>query len=190
MPWKECNRMDERLRFVARLLDGEKMAVLCREFGISRKTGYKIFNRYKDFGLEGWRTGLEARIGIPTRLPFQVETAILSIKREHTTWGAPKIREKLIKDYPMIKPPAQHDPRHPGSPWPGHTTQAPALQGAGNDLSDARHPMHCGVPITRASSCWVTAVLLSAHYHGSTGHATCWPVKAWSRPGSGRIPGV
>jgi putative transposase len=43
--------MDERLRFVARLLDGEKMAVVCREFGISRKTGYEIFNRYKDQGL-------------------------------------------------------------------------------------------------------------------------------------------
>ena len=53
MPWKECNHMDERLRFVARLLDGEKMAVVCREFGISRKTGYKIFNRYRDVGLRG-----------------------------------------------------------------------------------------------------------------------------------------
>ena len=53
MPWKECNAMDERLRFVAKLLDGEKMSVMCREFGISRKTGYKIFNRYKDFGIRG-----------------------------------------------------------------------------------------------------------------------------------------
>ena len=53
MPWKECDRMDERLKIVARLLDGEKMAGLCREFGISRKTGYKIFNRYKDSGVEG-----------------------------------------------------------------------------------------------------------------------------------------
>jgi len=43
--------MDERMRFVARLLEGEKMAVLCREFDISRKTGYKIFDRYKDCGL-------------------------------------------------------------------------------------------------------------------------------------------
>jgi putative transposase len=43
--------MDGRLRFVARLLDGEKIAVMCRKFGISRKTGYKIFNRYKEFGL-------------------------------------------------------------------------------------------------------------------------------------------
>ena len=41
MPWKECHVMDERLRFVARLLEGEKMAPLCAEFGISRKTGYK-----------------------------------------------------------------------------------------------------------------------------------------------------
>jgi putative transposase len=38
---------------VARLLDGEKMAVLCREFGISRKTGYKIFNRYREEGHRG-----------------------------------------------------------------------------------------------------------------------------------------
>ena len=48
MTWKECHVMDERLRFVARLLEGEKMAPLCAEFGISRKTGYKIFDRYKD----------------------------------------------------------------------------------------------------------------------------------------------
>ena len=41
MPWKECHVMDERLRFVARRLEGEKMAPLCAEFGISRKTGYK-----------------------------------------------------------------------------------------------------------------------------------------------------
>ena len=51
MPWKECHVVDERLRFIARLLDGEKMAGLCREFGISRKTGYKIYSRYKDCGL-------------------------------------------------------------------------------------------------------------------------------------------
>ncbi len=51
MPWKECHVMDERLRFVARLLDGETMVALCDEFGISRKTGYKIYDRYKDCGV-------------------------------------------------------------------------------------------------------------------------------------------
>ena len=48
MPWQECRKMDERLRFIARLLDGERMAGLCREFDISRQTGYKIYSRYKD----------------------------------------------------------------------------------------------------------------------------------------------
>ena len=38
MPWKVCSVMEERLRFVARLLDGESMTDVCREFGISRKT--------------------------------------------------------------------------------------------------------------------------------------------------------
>jgi len=99
--------MDERLKFVARLLDGEKMSSLCTEFGISRPTGYKIFNRYKELG----PTGLEDRSRRPYRhankLPFQVERAILAIKREYPSWGAPKIREKLIKEYPMINPPAK-----------------------------------------------------------------------------------
>ena len=39
--------MDERVKFVARLLDGETMSALCREFGISRKTGYKLYARYR-----------------------------------------------------------------------------------------------------------------------------------------------
>ena len=87
--------MDERLKFVARLLDGEKMAVLCREFEISRKTGYKVWNRYKDCGL----TGLTDRCRRPYRqanqLPFQIENRIVQLKQDHPSWGAPKIREKL-----------------------------------------------------------------------------------------------
>jgi hypothetical protein len=39
------NELAERLKFIARLLDGEKMAVLCRQLGIPRKTGYKILTR-------------------------------------------------------------------------------------------------------------------------------------------------
>jgi hypothetical protein len=39
MSWKASSVMEERLRFVARLLDGEAMTDVCREFGVSRKTG-------------------------------------------------------------------------------------------------------------------------------------------------------
>ena len=63
MPWKECDRMGEKLRFIARLLEGKKMATMCREFGISPNTGYKMFNRYKDFDLRG----LEDRARSPYR---------------------------------------------------------------------------------------------------------------------------
>jgi len=53
MPWKERSIVEERMRFVLRLKDGESMSSLCREFGISRVTGYKIYERYKECGLEG-----------------------------------------------------------------------------------------------------------------------------------------
>jgi len=65
MPWKECHVMDERLRFVARLLEGEKMAPLCAEFGISRKTGYKIFDRYKDCGVQAFDVVPAPNHGMP-----------------------------------------------------------------------------------------------------------------------------
>jgi putative transposase len=87
--------MDERLRFVARLLDGEKMAVLCREFDVSRKTGYKIFQRYKDCGLEGLTDRSRRPYRQANQLPFQIEKLIVQLKRERPSWGAPKIREKL-----------------------------------------------------------------------------------------------
>jgi len=87
--------MDERLRFVARLLEGEKMAALCTEFGISRKTGYKIFERYKDCGVAAFSDRSRRPYRQANRLPPQLEAVIVRLKREYPGWGAPKIREKL-----------------------------------------------------------------------------------------------
>lgn len=106
MPWKECNVEDERLRFVARLLDGEKMAPLCREFDISRKTGYKIFNRYKDIGLDGLRDRTRRPMRYANQLPFQIESRIVQLKKERPNWGAPKVRERLRRLHPDIPLPA------------------------------------------------------------------------------------
>ena len=98
--------MDERLRFVARLLDGEKMAALCREFDVSRKTGYKIFQRYKDCGLEGLTDRSRRPYRPANQLPFQIEKLIVQLKRERPSWGAPKIREKLRRLHSDIPTPA------------------------------------------------------------------------------------
>jgi putative transposase len=98
--------MDERLRFVARLLDGEKMAVLCREFDISRKTGYKIYQRYKACGLDGLTDRSRRPYRQANRLPFQIEKIIVQLRREHPSWGAPKIREKLRRQHSDVATPA------------------------------------------------------------------------------------
>ena len=98
--------MDERLRFIARRLDGEPMASLCREFGISRKTGYKIYARYKDCGLEGLTDRSRRPYRHANRLPLQIETLLVRLKREYPRWGAPKIRERLRRRYPEVLCPA------------------------------------------------------------------------------------
>lgn len=97
MPWRECSVMEERLRFVARLLDGEGMSDVCRVFGISRKTGYKIFNRYKDEGLEALTDRSRRPVRYANQLPDQIERTIVRLKKDKPHWGARKIRELLIR---------------------------------------------------------------------------------------------
>ena len=107
MPWRECSVMDEKLRFVARLLDGEKMATLCREFQISRKTGYKIWSRYQSSGLEALTDRSRRPYKQANQLPLQIEKLIVQLKEEKPSWGAAKIRERLIKKYPDVQAPAK-----------------------------------------------------------------------------------
>jgi transposase InsO family protein len=97
MPWQESSVMEERLRFVARLLDGEGMSEVCRSFGISRKTGYKIFNRYKDHGLDALCDRSRRPVRYANQLPEPVELMIIGLKREKPHWGARKIRELLVR---------------------------------------------------------------------------------------------
>lgn len=97
MPWKASSVMEERLRFVARLLEGEEMSGLCREFGISRKTGYKIFERYQEHGLEALSDRSRRPVRYANQLPGQIESLIVSLKRDKPHWGARKLRELLIR---------------------------------------------------------------------------------------------
>ncbi|RLD18394.1 MAG: IS481 family transposase, partial [Caldiserica bacterium] len=106
MPWKESSIMDERMKFIGRLLSGEQMSSLCKEFGISRVTGYKIWNRYKEQGVKGLFNQSRAPHTHPNQLPFEVEQLIVRLKREKPNWGAPKIRELILRRYSNIKLPA------------------------------------------------------------------------------------
>ena len=106
MPWKECHVIDERLRFVARLLDGETMTALCAEFGISRKTGYKIYDRYKDCGVQGLTDRSRRPLRQANQLPRAIEAQIVGLKKKYPTWGAPKTREKLRPQCAPLRCPA------------------------------------------------------------------------------------
>src|SRR6266540_635525 len=97
MPWKASSVMEERLRFVARLLDGEAMTDVCREFGISRKTGYKVFDRYKEHGLAALSDRSRRPVRYANQLPSQLETLIVRLKSDKPHWGARKIRELLVR---------------------------------------------------------------------------------------------
>lgn len=107
MPWKESCIVDERLKFVARRLDGERMSDLCNEFGISRKTGHKIWNQYRGFGIDGLKNRTRRPYRYANQIPELLEKYILRIKKERPNWGAPKIRELVLRKYPDIKPPAK-----------------------------------------------------------------------------------
>jgi len=107
MPWTESTKMDEKLRFVSRFLDGESISALCREFGISRVTGHKIVDRYKESGMKAFTDRSRKPFRQANRLPFQIEKLIVQVKKEFPTWGAPKIRERIHTHYPDVALPAK-----------------------------------------------------------------------------------
>src|SRR5215203_7422121 len=158
MPWKECHVVDERLRFIARLRDGEKMARLCAEFGISRKTGYKIRDRYEQCGLEASTDRKRRPYRQANQLPPLLEREIVRLKREFPSWGAPKIRERLRRRIVGVRCPAistvhavldRHSlvTRNRRRRYAPKAPRCPARPG----------PTICGAPTTKASSCWPIA---------------------------------
>jgi hypothetical protein len=125
MPWKERSIVEERMRFVLRLKDGESMASLCRKFGISRVTGYKIFDRYKECGLEGLTDRARTPYRYANKLPAQLEAMIVSMRRENNL-GRSQTQGSLVTQVAQrcSTTRLQHYPRHPGPPWTGDPATA------------------------------------------------------------------
>ncbi len=172
MPWRETSVMEERLRFVARLLEGEGMSDVCREFGISRKTGYKIFNRYKDDGLEALTDRSRRPVRYANQLPDPVEAMIVHLKKEKPHWGARKIRELLVKRLAGdVRIPAKSTV-HAVLDRHGLVSQASkrnrANKAVGPQLSEALEPNDLWCATSKANSSLVTAA--------------CYPLRSQTRP--------
>ena len=118
------------------------MTDVCREFGVSRKTGYKIFDRYKAHGLEALTDRSRRPVRYANQLPPQIEQLIVACKREKPHWGARKVRELLVRRldqdvripakstihavlhrHGLVKPPGR--PRHRATGTPLSAAQTP-----------------------------------------------------------------
>jgi transposase InsO family protein len=98
MPWKEATTMSQREGFIALARqEGANISALCRQFGISRKTGYKWLKRFRESDSDP--VSLEDRSRRPHRSPgrtaLEVERAILDVRDAHPAWGGRKIRAYL-----------------------------------------------------------------------------------------------
>lgn len=106
MPWKECSIVSEREEFVKLVeLSGANVSVLCRRFGISRKTGYKWLKRFAATGSEGLRSQSRRPRRWPKRTPAVVEQSVTEVREEHPAWGGRKIR-RVLQDEGRCEVPA------------------------------------------------------------------------------------
>lgn len=96
MPWKEATPMSERKAFVGEARKAEaNISELCREFGISRKTGYKWLKRYQAAGLGGLEDQPRRPQRSPTQTPPEVEQVIVEARQAHPAWGSRKLKRWL-----------------------------------------------------------------------------------------------
>lgn len=96
MPWQEQSIMDLRREFVVLASqEGVNLSALCRQFEISRTTGYKWVRRATLAGETGLVDQSRRPHHTPTRTAPELERAILALRDTHPAWGARKIRAVL-----------------------------------------------------------------------------------------------
>ena len=92
MPWKETCKMDQRTEFALKSMNASNFRELCREYGISAKTGYKWKQRFVEQGLAGLHEQSRRPHQHPAQLSEQVVCDMVRLKLAHPHWGPRKIR--------------------------------------------------------------------------------------------------
>ena len=125
MPWKETCPVSERINFINDWLERRGCVVgLCRVYGVSRKTGFKWIQRFKEDGKSGLGDRSRASHSHPNATDDETAALVISARRAHPTWGPRKLRDWLL-------------PRHPGLSLPAISTMGDILKRAG--LVSRRH---------------------------------------------------
>ena len=108
MPWEKTDMGEQRVKFVVRAASGkERMSALCREFGVSRPTGYRWPQRFQQAGSV---TAIVERSRRPEHSPAQTardkEERVVALRQEHG-WGAKKAGNSTAR-----RKPAAHGDHH------------------------------------------------------------------------------
>ena len=90
MPWKERTLEEERTAFVHAAKSSYNFSALCREYGISRKTGYKWLERYRSGESLTDKSRKPNRTA--NRTDIETEHQIVSLRKENPGWGAKKLK--------------------------------------------------------------------------------------------------
>lgn len=106
MPWHVGGLVSERKAFLTRLAAGERMTDLCRELGISRKTGYKFKARYGAEGERGLADQSRAPRRVARKCPEEVAKLVVSLRLKHPTWGPKKLHAKLKATHTGVRLPS------------------------------------------------------------------------------------
>lgn len=92
---------------MAHLQGRSKMAELCREFQVSRKTGYKWVQRFLDGGVPNLVDQVTSPHGVPHAVPEEVEHAIVALRTRYATWGPKKLHAYLSREQPRLVLPSR-----------------------------------------------------------------------------------
>lgn len=107
MPWKESSVLDQRVQFIAEYLkDTMSISDLCKQFGISRPTGYKFIDRYTQYGPAGLVDMPKEPKTHPNATDESIQNRIIEFRGDHPNWGASKIQVVLKRDFPDTNWPA------------------------------------------------------------------------------------
>jgi transposase InsO family protein len=104
MPWKQTQAMDQRIEFVMKALSCRDFAGLCRDYGISRKTGYKWRERFLNEGIAGMAEQNRRPKSHANELSEAEVCAIVKLRQAHPYWGARKLQELYRRAHGMEPP--------------------------------------------------------------------------------------
>jgi len=134
--------VDQRLQFLSSYQKKEmSLSDLCREFGVSRPTGYSWINRYKEVAPEGLLDRSRKPHGCSHATSEAAENAILALRSKHPSWGARKLKARLVKVQPRVN-------------WPAASTFGNILHRAGltNPKQKKRRTTPCSKPFSEVTA--------------------------------------